>query len=275
MAKSRRDLCNCQRTDRSVWRPFADRWLGPDDSDTVRAKRNRGRKKTAAWDLLDKPSADDAPLPMDNAVDAALSATAKDDRALVQEAVAWANVQRSIQSGEASRKADNRMLTVIEKVLFLKEVPFFADMSIDQLRILAAISEELDCSTDETIVKQGEDANTLYVVVQGKVAVQNAQTTARGQVSVRRLTTLNRGDYFGEMSIFDGQPFGSSVVAIRPTKLLSVSQASLLALIELHPDMGLSLLRVFSLRLRDFMALAEERTAMKPKQLMDLYDQFD
>ena len=167
------------------------------------------------------------------------------------------------------------MLTVIEKVLFLKEVPFFAEMSIDQLRILAAISEEIDFGDDEQVATQGAEADTLYVIVQGKTAVQHTDTTARGQSTVRRLAVLGPRDYFGEMSVFDRQPFGSDVVTIRPTKLLAVRQAPLLALIELHPDLGLSLLRVLSLRLREFMRLAQERTAGKPKQLMDLYDQFE
>jgi CRP-like cAMP-binding protein len=206
------------------------------------------------------------------AIEKALAATAQDKRPIVGEAVAWAQAMRT---REAGKEAKNTMLTVIEKVLFLKEAPFFADMSIDQLRILAAISEEVDYGSDETIAAKGEEIDTLYVVIQGKVAVQSTETTPRGQTSVRRLATLGPRDYFGEMSVFDNQPFASSVVTIRPTKLLSVRQAPLLALIGLHPDLGLSLLRVFSMRLRKFMSLAEERTTGRPKQLMDLYDKFE
>ena len=240
---------------------------------TPREGREQGRRRTgrSVFDMLDASTARE-PSPAEETIAAALTATAADRRPMVQEALVRGRRQRSRTRKQEETES---MLTVIERVLFLKEVPFFADMSIDQLRVLAAISEEIDCGPDETVAAKGELADTLYVIVQGKMAIQSVETSARGQTSVRRIATLAPRDYFGEMAIFDNQPYGSNVIAIAPTKLLAVRQRSLLALIELHPDLALSLLRVFSLRLRHFMALAEARTSSKPKQLMDLYDQFE
>ena len=219
-------------------------------------------RQTPGVDLL---AAGDHLIP-DRALQQALQATDARGAAVLYETIDWAMAQ----IGSTESKGSD-MLTIIEKVLFLKEVPFFEDMTIDQLRVLATISGEVEYGKNEHIVHQGEHGNTLYVVAQGKVAIQSA-TTSGHRTSIRRLATLGPREYFGEMSIFDSQPYGSDVVTIEPTILLQVRQEPMLNLIELQPDLSLSLLRVFSLRLRHFMQMAEESKESKSKELTDIYD---
>jgi CRP-like cAMP-binding protein len=163
-----------------------------------------------------------------------------------------------------------QMLTTIEKLVFLKQVPFFQDMSIAQLHVLASISEEMDVAADEIILSEGEYVDALYVLVSGRVALQRRQK--RRQDSITRLATLGPRDYFAEMSVFDNAPLSADAVALEPTRLLLVRQSPLIALIKRHPEMGLALLKVLSQRLRQVDDRFAEKVKARPKKLVDLYD---
>jgi CRP-like cAMP-binding protein len=165
------------------------------------------------------------------------------------------------------------MLTMIEKVIFLKNVPFFQGMTIGQLRALASISDEVEFTEGQTIFKEGEYGSTLYVVISGQVAIQR-QGLNRRSTSITRLATLGPREYFAEMAIFDNEPHLADAVVLAPTELLLVRQEPLIALIRTQPDLALGLFKVLSLRLRHTNELLAEKTQAKPKQLMDLYDQF-
>jgi CRP-like cAMP-binding protein len=92
---------------------------------------------------------------------------------------------------------------------------------------------------------------------------------------VTRLSTLGPKEYFSETAIFDDEPHTYDAVALQPSELLVVRQDTLIALIRHQPELALTLLKVFSLRLRQANATIMEKTQAKPRQLMNLYDKFE
>lgn len=166
------------------------------------------------------------------------------------------------------------MLTTIEKVIFLKQVPFFEMMTTDQLRIFASISEETAFDVGDMIITEGERGEALYVIVNGKVAIQR-RTQRRSGEDVTRLAELGPHEYFAEMSVFDNQPHSADAVALERTDVILVRQAPLVTLIQNQPDLALGLLSVLSMRLRKANEQIAERTRARPKQVMDLLDSLD
>jgi len=163
------------------------------------------------------------------------------------------------------------MLSTIERVIFLREVPFFGEMTVAQLRALAGIAEELSFENDEVIFREGDRGDTLYVVVSGRVGLEHA---AEEEIdAVARLATLEPRQYFGEMSIFDDAPRSSSAIAVGQTLLLGIRRAPLIALVEGDPTLALDLIRVLSQRLRLANEQIAQKTKAKPRQLQKLYDQ--
>jgi len=147
-----------------------------------------------------------------------------------------------------TRAGERPMLTTIEKMISLKEVPVFQEMSIDELRILADISEEVAYTDGQQILAEGERGDGLYVILSGKVAIQREMPGEPGVVT--HLATLGPREYFAEMSLFDDEPYSADAVALEPTELLLVRQAPLVAVIEHKPELALSLFKVLSQRLR-------------------------
>lgn len=159
-------------------------------------------------------------------------------------------------------------LSAVERAIFLKQVPFFAGMTVDQLRILAGIAEEQDFEEGDVIFAEGSPGEALYVIVGGRVGIEREPKEGR----VQRLETLGRRQYFGERTIFDGAPHENRAVALDHVHLLVIRREPLLALIRRSPDISLSLVEVLSKRLREADSKLAARTRAKPDKVMRLYD---
>jgi len=107
--------------------------------------------------------------------------------------------------------------------------------------------------------------------VRGRVSVQ--QQTRSG--SIVRLKVLEAKNYFAETSLFDGAPHQADVVTMEAVDILLIRQSTLFALIRRRPDIGLSLLKALSQRLRETYAQVAQSERAKPQKLMNLYDKME
>ncbi|MDX1523891.1 MAG: HEAT repeat domain-containing protein, partial [Anaerolineae bacterium] len=148
------------------------------------------------------------------------------------------------------------LLSTIEKVIFLKEVPFFQGMTVYQLEVLANICEEKLYREDERIFEQDDAGGALFVIVNGQVGIE--QERRRG--SFARVATLGPRAYFGETSLFDNSPRSSAAIALQDTLALRLRREPLIALARQYPDLSLELITVLSQRLRDAQSRIAELT---------------
>ena len=155
-------------------------------------------------------------------------------------------------------KKERTMLTMIEKVVFLKQVQFFDEMSANDLRAIAGVTDTATYDAGQTIITEGEPSDALYVVVSGRVAVQHRKR-AEVERTLTELASLGPREYFGEMSLFDEAASSADVVALVPTQVLLVRRAPLFALIERQPALAMDLFRVLSRRLRQANELLVKR----------------
>jgi len=161
------------------------------------------------------------------------------------------------------------MLSTIEKVLFLKEVPFFQGMTIDHLKVLARVCDEELLSVNTRIFNQGDPGGALYVIVNGRVGIEQEKRAG----SFARLATIGAYHYFGETDFFDNSPRTTAAIALQDTLTLRLRREPLIALARQHPDLGLDLLRVLSQRLYEANERIVELTRTRPAALQQLYDQ--
>ncbi len=201
----------------------------------------------------------------------ALQETLKTDtRPHVQDAARLALASIVSNTKETTMSASHP-LSLIEKVIFLKEVPFFSELSLQEISILAGISEEVSYPPDYKIFAQGDNTKTLYLVIRGQVSVQ--QETRTG--SIVRLKVLGAKNYFAETSLFDGAAHQADVVTTEAVDILMIRQSMFFTLIRRRPDIGLSLLKALSQRLRETYAQVAQNERAKPKQLVSLYDKME
>ncbi|SRR6266545_692518 len=163
------------------------------------------------------------------------------------------------------------MLSTLEKVMFLKEVPFFQGMTVDQLKVLATVCEEELFPADTHIFHQSDPGGTLYVIVNGRVGIEQEKRTG---VFVR-LATIGAYSYFGEMNLFDNSPRSVAAIALQHTLTLRLRREPLIALARQHPDLSLELINILSQRLREANDRVADLTRTWPRELRKLYDQFE
>lgn len=167
---------------------------------------------------------------------------------------------------------ENAMLSVVERIVFLKEVSFFREMSVDQLRVLANVCEEERFAADTAVYQEGDPGGVLYVIVQGRVGIERA---GRRRGLVARLDTLGAHASFGDMNLFDNSPRTASATALEETLVLKLGREPLIALARQYPDLSLALINVLSQRLRQTTERVAELTRSQPRQLHKLFDQFE
>ncbi len=129
----------------------------------------------------------------------------------------------------------------------LKNVPLFASLGAEALLALAARLRRRKMPSGTPVVYKGDPAGALYLIASGRVKVH--QATASGDEVI--LEVMGPGDFFGEMSLLDGQPRSADVSTLQATELLLLDGEALRRTIEEQPAVAWTLLRILSQRLRD------------------------
>jgi CRP-like cAMP-binding protein len=64
------------------------------------------------------------------------------------------------------------------------------------------------------------------------------------------LAVFGPGEFFGELSIFDGEMRSATVIAVEETEVLALGRFDIVRVVSHNPQIGLSLLKSLSARLR-------------------------
>ena len=130
----------------------------------------------------------------------------------------------------------------------LKGVELFSELNEEQLKMLANLVAAQNFVRDETVVLEGDDSvQALYLIASGSVQVYMTGVDGRETI----LSFLERGDFFGEMSLIDGEPRSASVRTVTDAQLLIIHRESFLTLIRQSPEIAMGLLSEMSKRLRN------------------------
>ena len=129
----------------------------------------------------------------------------------------------------------------------LKGVELFSELSEEQIGMLANLVVSQNFNRDETVVLEGDDSvQALYLIASGSVQVYMTGVDGRETI----LSFLERGDFFGEMSLIDGEPRSASVRTVTDAQMLIIHRESFLQLIRQSPEIAMGLLSELSKRLR-------------------------
>jgi ATP:ADP antiporter, AAA family len=139
-------------------------------------------------------------------------------------------------------QGDPAMLSTVEKVLILKTVSIFTQTPDNVLADVAALLEEMDVPENETIFKQGDAGDSLYILLDGKVRVHDGE---------RLLNYLGGREIFGEMALLDPEPRLASVTTVESTRLFRLAQASFYELMSQRPEVAIGIIRVLTGHLRN------------------------
>jgi hypothetical protein len=176
---------------------------------------------------------------------AAALAEARDDHDPLTRLLASVPLAAPDVLGENARVSETVVLSHVDIILHLRGLELFADLATPHLAELARMAREEVYAAGETIVREGEFGDQLYVIVAGEVAITRAG---------RELAVLRAGEFFGELSLFDGETRSATATALGVARVVRLGRDDLIHVIEEHPGLAIAVCRTLSRRVRELLA---------------------
>jgi len=122
-----------------------------------------------------------------------------------------------------------------------------------------ASERTLEFGAGRFIFHEGDLGTEMYIVHEGQVEI--LQETAAGP---RQIAILDRGDFFGEMSILEELPRNAAARAVSDVKIILIDGATFDSMLRANPEIGIRIMRKLSRRVREADALL--RRALKGEE---------
>ena len=147
-----------------------------------------------------------------------------------------------LHSPEAADTRDARAASSGDaRIDHLRRVPLFNDCTDQELRRIADISRIVETPAGTVMTEIGTPGDSFFFIIDGRVSVQTPVGIG---------DPLRPGDFFGEMSLLDGEARSATVTAVTDLRLLVVDRLHFWRLLNETPDLVRRILMVLSRRVR-------------------------
>ncbi len=140
----------------------------------------------------------------------------------------------------------------------LRQLPLFAPLSRLELRVVDGLLLERRYLKGEIIFDEGEEGQTLYVIISGRVLI-----CRQGEPETGRIAEIDAGVVFGELALLDNAPRSAQARADDDCVLASLSRGDFESLLDTHAviasKISLELARQLGRQLRDRASATDRR----------------
>lgn len=137
----------------------------------------------------------------------------------------------------------------VQKLFLLEEVHVFSQSDVDDVAAVAAIAREARFQAGERVYSQGDPGDALYVIIEGAVdAISNGEHVLR----------MRAKETFGDVSLLDGAPRPTDVVAVQDTRVLVIDRRDFLDLLADRPELLTGFFRAVTQQLRAVINASEQ-----------------
>jgi HEAT repeat protein len=137
-------------------------------------------------------------------------------------------------------------LSLMERILFFKRVPLFANLSPGDIKQVAAIAEEASFSNGDILVQQGEVGDVMFIIASGEVRVIASKDQKEVELARRKV-----GEFIGEMALISKEPRSATVAAVGNVHTICINQKNFESLLRDRPDASLAVIQVLCKRLKE------------------------
>ena len=128
----------------------------------------------------------------------------------------------------------------------VRTAPLFSALDDESAATLRASMTMVKVPKGNTLFKEGDAGDRLFVVVEGKLKLGTSSIDGRENL----LSILGPGDMFGELSLFDPGPRTATATAVTDARVLALAHDQVIGLVTQHPQVSLELLARLAQRLR-------------------------
>ena len=134
----------------------------------------------------------------------------------------------------------------MSKVEHLRNVPIFTDLTQSDLAKIASKMVPRKYEKGQMILLEESRGETFFIISKGAVKVTRLSDDGREVI----LAILGESDFFGEMSLLDGEGRSANIVANDNAEVLTLSRSDFLDCLESYPKIAIALLEELAVRLR-------------------------
>ena len=138
----------------------------------------------------------------------------------------------------------------------LSKIALFESLTSEDLDTLTLQLEEVIFEEGDVIFRQGDEGSSLFIIEEGAVEIGYGE--GKGRVV---LATLFNGQYFGELSLFDGSPRSATATALKHSELIRLDRADLVDFVNKKPAAALRIIAEMGERLRQTNELMSRRVS--------------
>jgi len=128
----------------------------------------------------------------------------------------------------------------------LRSIPLFSELTDEELIEISKHTVRQIYKKDNMVLIEEEIGSTMFVILDGRVKISRISDEGREVI----LSILVDGDFFGEMSILDGQTRSANAVTLEDTEMLIVRRENFLQMLYDYPQVAINLLKELAHRLR-------------------------
>ncbi|MBL7960683.1 Crp/Fnr family transcriptional regulator [bacterium] len=140
----------------------------------------------------------------------------------------------------------NEDVASLHKIDILKKVPIFSEISSKDLEKIVAVTHHRKYRKDNMILIEEEAGQTMFILMSGQVKISRISEDGREVI----LAVMGAGEFFGELSLLDGQSRSANVTVIKDAEMLLINRDDFLNLLNEFPRIAIQLLRELASRMR-------------------------
>lgn len=144
---------------------------------------------------------------------------------------------------------------------FLINLPIFSNFNVDELSLLARHMSYLHLQQGEHLFLEGDQGTFMGFVVSGILEVQKRSDIGEN-IALARLT---KGSSIGEMALIDKSPRSATVIARKPTTMVTLTDKGFDILAEKYPALGIKVIK----KVARLLSLNMRRTSSKLADLIN------
>ena len=134
------------------------------------------------------------------------------------------------------------MLAEEDKLQFLQKTELFAELPQTELKAICQIANEVAYPADSTLFEEGDEGDSLYLIVDGEVSIIKAGTEV--------LFFNEKGYCLGEIALIDNKPRSATVKTVKSTQFLRITRHDFYNAMVREPRIGSGMFRVLNEKIR-------------------------
>ena len=128
----------------------------------------------------------------------------------------------------------------------LKNLPLFGELDDGELKAIWGHVHTRTYKKGNIILFEEDPGDSLFIINEGRVKITRLSEEGKEVI----LSILGEGEFFGEMSLLDGESRSANVIALSDSEVFILKREDFLKIVKTNPQIAISLLEELARRIR-------------------------